>query len=95
MVTSSLGEDMIATTRFALLPQIIAEMSHPRLKQRSLFLQDKQFPEPAMKKNPRWMKSMIAAAADCQTVLPFQRGAKKIPASLKAVVPHRPAAAAR
>ncbi len=48
-----------------------------------------------MKKHPRWMKSVIAAAAECQTVLPFQRGAKKIPASLKPVATHRRAAAAR
>ena len=38
-----------------------------------------------MKTQPRWMKSVIAASAECQTVMPYQRGAKKIPASLKPV----------
>ena len=48
-----------------------------------------------MKRQPRWMKSVLAAAADCRTVLPFQRGAKKFPDSLKAARAQRPAAAAR
>lgn len=48
-----------------------------------------------MKKDRRWMKSIVAAAADCQTVLPFQRGVKRKPASLKSEAPARPAVAAR
>jgi hypothetical protein len=51
--------------------------------------------EPIMKKERRWMKSVIAAAADCQTVMPFQRGAKRKPASLKAEAAPRFATAAR
>lgn len=47
-----------------------------------------------MKKERRWMKTAIASAADCQTVLPFQRGAKRKPASLKPAAA-RPALAAR
>lgn len=48
-----------------------------------------------MKKERRWMKSIVAAAADCQTVLPFQRGVKRKPASLKPEAPHRQVAASR
>ncbi len=48
-----------------------------------------------MKKERRWLKGAIAAAADCQTVMPFQRGAKRKPATLKETAPQRPALAAR
>ncbi len=48
-----------------------------------------------MKKERRWIKSVVAAAADCQTVLPFQRGAKRKPAAFKAAAAARPAIAAR
>lgn len=48
-----------------------------------------------MKKERRWLKSAIAAAADCQTVMPFQRGAKRKPAALKEAAPQRRALAAR
>lgn len=37
-----------------------------------------------MKTERRWMKSVIAAAAECQTVMPFQRGAKRRPAAFSA-----------
>jgi hypothetical protein len=48
-----------------------------------------------MKKDRRWMKSVIAAAADCRTVMPFQRGTKKMPTSLKPAGQARSAVAAR
>ena len=42
-----------------------------------------------MKKERRWLKSAIAAAAECQTVMPFQRGQKRKPAALKSVAAQR------
>ncbi len=48
-----------------------------------------------MKKQPRWMKTAITSAADCQTVMPFQRAAKSMPAALKPAAAPRLAIAAR
>ncbi len=48
-----------------------------------------------MKKERRWLKSAIAAAADCQTIMPFQRRAKGRPASMKAAAQQRSATGSR
>ncbi|MGQ0610469.1 MAG: hypothetical protein ACT4N9_05115 [Paracoccaceae bacterium] len=48
-----------------------------------------------MKKDLRWMKGIVAAAAACQTALPFQRGARRKPAPAKHAVPSRPTSARR
>jgi hypothetical protein len=48
-----------------------------------------------MKKERRWMKSAIDAAQECQTVMPFQRGGKRKPASLKEDTTPRRSIAAR
>lgn len=48
-----------------------------------------------MKKDPRWMKGIVAAAAACQSALPFQRGARRKPAPAKHPGPARPASARR
>ena len=37
-----------------------------------------------MKKERRWLKSIIAASAECQTALPWERGWRRKPASLRA-----------
>ena len=48
-----------------------------------------------MKKERRWLKSVIAASLEPQAALPWQRGARRKPASLKAVVEKPRAIAAR
>lgn len=48
-----------------------------------------------MKKDRRWLKGAIAAAAECQTVLPFQRTAKLKARTTRAAATLRPAQAAR
>ena len=40
-----------------------------------------------MKKERRWLKSALAAAAEPQVALPWARGSRRRPASLKAVAP--------
>jgi len=48
-----------------------------------------------MKKDPRWLKSAIAASADLQITLPWQRGSRSKPESLKTPVAKTHAIAAR
>lgn len=48
-----------------------------------------------MKKDLRWMKGIVAAAATCQTAMPFQRGARRKPTPAKRPGPSRPASALR
>lgn len=48
-----------------------------------------------MKKDRRWLKSAIAAAAECQTVMPYQRLAKLKARAEKANPAPRMAVAAR
>lgn len=43
-----------------------------------------------MKKERRWLKSVIAASLDQQVALPWQRGQRRRPASLKAATPAPP-----
>lgn len=38
-----------------------------------------------MKKQPRWMKSVLAASTEPQVALPWARGQRRRPAALKAV----------
>lgn len=38
-----------------------------------------------MKKQPRWMKSVLAASAEPQVALPWARGQRRRPAALKPV----------
>lgn len=40
-----------------------------------------------MKKERRWLKSILAASLEPQVALPWQRGARRKPASLKAATP--------
>lgn len=48
-----------------------------------------------MKKDRRWLKSAIAAAAEPQVALPWARGTRRRPASLKLQTPAaKPAALA-
>lgn len=37
-----------------------------------------------MKKQPRWMKSVLAASAEPQVALPWARGQRRRPTALKA-----------
>ena len=37
-----------------------------------------------MKKQPRWMKSVLAASTEPQVALPWARGQRRRPAALKA-----------
>ena len=48
-----------------------------------------------MKKERRWLKSAIAASLDAQVALPWQRGSRRKPESLKPVVAKPRAIAAR
>lgn len=48
-----------------------------------------------MKKERRWLKSVIAASLEPQAVLPWQRGVRRKPASLKPVAAKPRAVAAR
>ncbi len=48
-----------------------------------------------MKKDLRWMKGIVAAAAACQTAMPFERGVRRKPAPAKRRGPSRPAGALR
>ena len=48
-----------------------------------------------MKKDRRWLKSVIAASLEPQIALPWQRGARKKPAALKPVATKASAIAAR
>jgi hypothetical protein len=51
--------------------------------------------EPIMKKERRWLKSVLAAAAEPQVVLPWQRGARRKPEAMKtAAAPQKPRAIA-
>lgn len=48
-----------------------------------------------MKKERRWLKSVIAASLDAQPALPWQRGNRRRPAALKpAAAPMKPRAMA-
>lgn len=51
--------------------------------------------ETTMKKERRWLKSVIAASLEPQVALPWQRTARKKPASLKAAPARAMATAAR
>jgi hypothetical protein len=46
-----------------------------------------------MKKERRWLASAIAASASETIVMPWKRGARRIPATVKAVTPKSVAAA--
>jgi hypothetical protein len=50
-----------------------------------------------MKKERRWLKSVIAASVDAQVVMPWQRGIRRRPAAMKPVsaAPAKAAMAAR
>lgn len=48
-----------------------------------------------MKKQPRWMKSAIAASAEPQVALPWARGQRRRPEALKATPMKARAQAAR
>lgn len=48
-----------------------------------------------MKKERRWLKSVIAASENTQPAMPWQRGARRKPEALKAVAPPARAQAAR
>ena len=54
-----------------------------------------------MKTERRWMKSMIATSTEVQAVMPWARGERRRPDSMKpvaprpAILPRRPALAAR
>lgn len=47
-----------------------------------------------MTKEHRWLKSAIAASADAQPALPWQRGARRKPAAFKSAALAKPAAIA-
>ncbi|WP_164871679.1 hypothetical protein [Solirhodobacter olei] len=47
-----------------------------------------------MKKTSRWMKSILAASAEPQPGLPWQRATRRMPAALAAAPKAKPAAAA-
>lgn len=47
-----------------------------------------------MKTERRWMKSMIATSTEVQAVMPWTRGERRRPETMKTVTP-RPAAAPR
>lgn len=48
-----------------------------------------------MKKERRWLKSVIAASETAQPAMPWQRGARRKPAAVKATTPAPRAQAAR
>ena len=52
------------------------------LKVRTTAAEDQK--EPAMKKDRRWMKSVIAASSEVQVTLPWARGTRRRPEALKA-----------
>ncbi|EEW24646.1 hypothetical protein [Rhodobacter ferrooxidans] len=47
-----------------------------------------------MKKERRWLKSVLAAAAEPQVAMPWQRGARRKPEAMKAATPQKPRAIA-
>lgn len=47
-----------------------------------------------MKKERRWLKSVIAASQTEQVVLPWQRGARRRPAALRPAAPVKTSAVA-
>ncbi len=47
-----------------------------------------------MKKERRWMKSIIAASQEVQVPLPFARGTRRRPAALRAEISSKPRAMA-
>ncbi|GAB1480153.1 hypothetical protein MASR2M74_27280 [Paracoccaceae bacterium] len=42
--------------------------------------------EPAMKKERRWMKSVLAASTEVQVAMPWARGARRRPQAMKPAV---------
>jgi hypothetical protein len=48
-----------------------------------------------MKKDRRWLKSVISASAEPQPTLPWQRGARRKPAALKPATTQSRGVAAR
>ena len=51
--------------------------------------------EPAMKKERRWMKSIVAASTEAQAPLPWARGTRRRPEAMKTATAKPRAIAAR